>query len=62
MIEVTSGKKPVAHEIDTTSVHLRSGNFVGFPCKQHQQKQLVFFPTCFASRGSRVRIAYRPSI
>src|SRR5215831_5598095 len=54
MIEVTSGKKPVAPEIlGTTSVHLRSRNFVGFRCTRHQQKQLVFFPTCFASRGRR---------
>ena len=51
MIEVTSGKKPVAPEIGTTSVHLRSGNSDGFRCKRHQQKHLVFFPTYFASRG-----------
>jgi len=34
----------------TTSGHLRSGNFDGFRCKRHQQSNLVFFPTCFASR------------
>src|SRR5215469_16594156 len=61
MMEVTSGKKPVAPEIlGTTSVHLRSGNFDGFLCKRHQQKHLVFFPTCFASRGPRVRFPPRP--
>src|SRR6516164_7838303 len=61
MMEVTSGKKPVAPEIlGTTSVHLRSGNFDGFLCKRHQQKHLVFFPTCFASRVSGVRIPSRP--
>src|SRR5215467_8005782 len=46
----------------TTSVHLRSGNLVGFPCKRHQTKHLVFFPTCFASRGSPVRSRSRPPI
>src|SRR5215469_6743835 len=47
-------------EFGTTSGHLKGGNFAGFPCKRHQQSNLVFFPTCFASRGSGVRIPSRP--
>ena len=46
--------------LGTTSVHLRSGNVAGFPCMRHQQKHLVFSPTCFASRGPRVRVPPRP--
>jgi len=26
---------------------------VGFPCKRHQTKLLVFYPLCFASWGHR---------
>ena len=44
----------------TTSGHLRSGNFDGFRCKRHQQSNLVYFSTCFASRGPRVRVPPRP--
>ena len=50
----------VPFNFGTTSGHLRSGNFDGFRCKRHQQKHLVFFPTCFASRGPRVRVPPRP--
>ena len=43
----------------TTSGHLGSGNFVDFPRKR-QRSCLVFSPTCFASRGPRVRVPPRP--
>jgi hypothetical protein len=36
--------------------------FRKFPCKRHQTKQLVFYPACFASRGSPVRSRSRPPI
>jgi hypothetical protein len=44
----------------TTSGYLRSGNFVDFPRKRHQQSCLVFFPVRFATRGSPVRSWPRP--
>src|SRR5215469_4078518 len=50
----------VAGILGTSSGQLRSGSFVDFPCKRHQQKHLVFLPTCFASRGPRVRVPPRP--
>jgi hypothetical protein len=34
--------------------------FRKFPCKRHQTKLLVFYPACFASRGSPVRSRSRP--
>src|SRR5215813_1103569 len=38
--------------LGTTSGQSRSGNLVGFSRKRHQTKYLVFFQTCFASRGN----------
>src|SRR5215471_15922734 len=61
-----SGPRKLCHlrvqlkDFGTTSGHLRTGNFVRFPCKRHQTKHLVFFPTCFASRGAGVRASLRP--
>jgi hypothetical protein len=46
--------------LGTTSGQLRSGNFIDGSCKRHQAKPLVFYPLCFASRGSPVRSRSRP--
>jgi hypothetical protein len=47
-------------KLDTTSVQLKSENFVESPCKRHHRSTLVFSPTCFASRRSGVQIPSRP--
>jgi hypothetical protein len=46
----------------TTSGHLRSGNFLDFPCKRHQSKHLVFSHPSFASRVAPVRSRSRPPV
>src|SRR5439155_18249461 len=51
---------------DQNSVQLRDNwrarLLLIFPCKRHHQSTLVFFPPCFASRGSPVRSRPRPPI
>src|SRR6267143_3183894 len=52
--------RPYRINLGTTSGHLESENFVDRPCKRHHRSTLVFFPLCFASRGSPVRSRPRP--